>query len=214
MSEASVYVFGAGDGLVKIGVSKDTATRAAQLRLLLAGGRMIYERATDPIRSRKAERLAHTMLAAHRIGGEWFAIDPDAAIMAVDGAIDAAVIPAPRQIPRRVADRPMTWAKIGRIAMGWSLKDLSERAAVSRPTISRLEAGSDDVTCGTVDKVLMAFLNAGCTMEQTVPGVMSRGIMMRSPPESRMITEWEFSLSYGKAKRPGVRLRSLSKGGE
>lgn len=195
MTEVSVYVFGSESGLVKVGVSKDTRARAAQLRLQMPEGRMLYERPSDAPRSWKAERLAHELLSSHRIGGEWFAVDAETAIMAVDGAIDAAVPPRPKASRGRPS-LPMTWPKIGRIVMGWTLNDLSVRSGVSRHTIARLEAGGDDVTCGTVSKVLDAFLAAGCLLKQTIPGIISRGIVMQSPPGNPVPAEWAFALSY------------------
>jgi transcriptional regulator with XRE-family HTH domain len=50
--------------------------------------------------------------------------------------------------------------RMARAALGWSLKELAEKAGVNINTISRYEAGSQ-VMSGTISKIENVLLNAG-----------------------------------------------------
>lgn len=214
----SVYVFGTGDGLVKVGVSGDTKARAAQLRTGLPNGRMLYERTASVLRGRKAERIAHRLLSAHCIGGEWFATDADTAILAVDGAIDSALEPRIPETKPRADEHLFSWVRVCRIVMGWTIKELAERSVVSVGTINRAEGGDENITCGVADKMLRAFLAVGWTIEQTIPGILSDGLVLHAP-NGHMISIVGGVPLFRKAKplkpaAPGVRLKHSQSGCE
>lgn len=208
----SVYVFGAGDGLVKVGVSGDTKARAAQLRAMLPGGRMIYERSADNLRSRRAERLAHVQLSTHCIGGEWFAVDADTAIMAVDGAIDVASAMRIKTSTPRPPSGLHSWVKTCRIVMDWTVKEFAARAGVSPPTITKAETADGSMTCAVADKLLRALFAVGWTIEQTIPGVISEGLVLHAPKGHCVSISGGVPLFSREVS--ASRLRDTPKGGE
>lgn len=83
-----VYVITSDTGMSKIGITTNPAARLATLqtgspdRLRMAFTAPAYGK------SYAIEQAAHSILAAHRASGEWFAVSPDLAIAALFGAAD------------------------------------------------------------------------------------------------------------------------------
>jgi hypothetical protein len=78
-----VYVVKADNGLCKIGMTTNPAARLAQLRSGSASPLEFAWIGAPKGDTIAIERDAHDMLAKYRKNGEWFAIEPDAAVGAI-----------------------------------------------------------------------------------------------------------------------------------
>jgi hypothetical protein len=84
MSKSYVYVIGTGcdQAPIKIGFSADPHKRAASLSTG-AMNRLTVLFARETEHPRQVEKRVHTALKGKRIKGEWFAVDKDAAKVAI-----------------------------------------------------------------------------------------------------------------------------------
>jgi len=180
--QAFVYVIGSEDGPQKIGMSANPASRLRglqtssphRLKLLAA----VDVPATDAV---AVERHAHAALSLHHLLGEWFRVTPDQAVTAVQEAAAAVALeqakraaaakrqgeqqflfPADltRSEPLTVQQLAPSQCRMARAALGWTTRDLAERAQVGVMTISRLEAGTGDTYPATRAAIARA-LEAG-----------------------------------------------------
>lgn len=89
-AQAYVYVIAATDGPVKVGIAKDVASRRAMLQIGNATTLHVAHKA--PVARTNAhfvERYAHDLLSGGHIRGEWFNVDINEAIAAVEAGIEA-----------------------------------------------------------------------------------------------------------------------------
>ena len=85
-SARSLYVIGAEDGPLKIGISTDVGGRLAALQSHSPHALVAHHQA-QPGDARLVERVAHQLLAAKRVRGEWFDVSIDDAVAAINQAI-------------------------------------------------------------------------------------------------------------------------------
>ena len=83
---AAVYVL-AGDGRVKVGRSHDPGARARTLGLAAGAVYRLHHATAARDDAVMVEGLAHQLLNAKRIAGEWFDVTPQEAVAAVEKAI-------------------------------------------------------------------------------------------------------------------------------
>jgi hypothetical protein len=89
-AQAYVYVIAATDGPVKVGIAKDVASRRAMLQTGNATTLHVAHKA--PVARTDAlfvERYAHDLLSGGHIRGEWFNVDIEEAVAAVEAGIEA-----------------------------------------------------------------------------------------------------------------------------
>lgn len=94
MKERSVHIYAIGraDGPIKIGISAHPGGRALDLQsgcpfeISLLYNRECRDRAF----ALQQERIIHSVYAGRRLTGEWFDIDQETAIEAIDTAIEIA----------------------------------------------------------------------------------------------------------------------------
>lgn len=108
------FVYVISDGTYrKVGVTSRLDRRLKQLQI----GHptlLVVEHISEPMSRRDAflaEQLAHSQLVAHRLHGEWFAVDKGTAIMAVESVTIQTIETKARCVPvlhtefKSVADR-------------------------------------------------------------------------------------------------------------
>jgi hypothetical protein len=83
----SLYVIGSDTGPQKIGVSANVARRLAVLQTHSPHALTAHHQAQPASDARLVERVAHALLAAKRLRGEWFDVSVEDAIAAIDQAI-------------------------------------------------------------------------------------------------------------------------------
>lgn len=88
----SIYVIGAEDGPMKVGLSRKPLTRLAQLRVHCPDELLLhYDLKVPALDASTVEKYAHALLWQKRVRGEWFDVPTSAAIKAVDlGAVGVA----------------------------------------------------------------------------------------------------------------------------
>ena len=85
-----VYAMKSADGPIKIGVSRNPDQRREELQrefaasITVVGSAIVYNRRL----AFRAEKIAHRILAAVRIKGEWFDVTKEEAIDAINRAIE------------------------------------------------------------------------------------------------------------------------------
>lgn len=84
----SLYVIGGETGPQKIGISTDVGGRLAALQSHSPHVLVAHHQAQPASDARLVERVAHQLLAAKRLHGEWFDVSIAEAITAIDQAID------------------------------------------------------------------------------------------------------------------------------
>lgn len=109
---SSVYIVGASaEGPVKIGSSANPKSRLMGIQnghpLRLS---VLDSRGHDD--AKRIETLTHRLLKAHRLVGEWFAVNLDAARQAIEGAIVAHASPPKHRVVVRQAPVPVPELKI------------------------------------------------------------------------------------------------------
>ena len=87
MSARSLYVIGGETGPLKIGISGDVAQRVATLQYDVSPTLRAHHQVRPTGDARLVERVAHQLLAAKRLRGEWFDVSIEEAIAAVEQAI-------------------------------------------------------------------------------------------------------------------------------
>jgi Meiotically up-regulated gene 113 len=107
-SDKFLYVV-RGGGLVKIGITNNPNARLAQLQSASTAPLDFAWIAAASDATAAIEREAHNMLAEHRRNGEWFEIQPDAAV----GAISAAAYRRGRQLLSVTPERAEQIRQIG-----------------------------------------------------------------------------------------------------
>jgi hypothetical protein len=82
-----VYVIGRRGGPCKVGMSADPIKRLASIQTGCAMEVEIWGYCTFPSRlvAKSFEKAAHQSLARKRMFGEWFAVEPEDAIQAIEG---------------------------------------------------------------------------------------------------------------------------------
>ena len=87
-SITSVYVIGRRGGPCKIGMSADPMKRLSSVQTCCAEAVEVWGYCSFPNRdmARRFEGAAHKALADRRLSGEWFDVEPEAAIMAIERA--------------------------------------------------------------------------------------------------------------------------------
>jgi predicted GIY-YIG superfamily endonuclease len=90
-NESFLYVVKSDSGLCKIGISSNPNARLAQLRSASAVPLEFAWIGAPKDNTVAIEREAHSMLDKYRRGGEWFAIEPDAAVGAIHSSLTGAV---------------------------------------------------------------------------------------------------------------------------
>lgn len=85
---SSVYVIGRRGGPCKIGVSADPMKRLKSVQTGCAMAVEVWGYCTFPSRfvARRFERSAHDALSGNRLSGEWFDVEPEAAIAAIEAS--------------------------------------------------------------------------------------------------------------------------------
>lgn len=86
MDNPSVYVLKSEAGPVKVGIAKNVAMRAQGLSQQQPFSVAVVE-IFQTNKAREIEALAHKLLRAHRIRGEWFNVSAEKAVEAVKAAI-------------------------------------------------------------------------------------------------------------------------------
>jgi hypothetical protein len=140
---ASVYAIAAGEGPIKIGVSANLQRRVAELQTNQPQRlSIVYAvRVSDPL---AIERAAHTRLRLRRASGEWFNINRDEAIEAIDAEIAAAGVPS------EIVMAPLTSADQEILDLG---NDLSAQMRLYRQRPRDVAA-----QCGLTPEIFEAFL--------------------------------------------------------
>jgi hypothetical protein len=82
----SIYVISASRALVKVGRSQDPDARLRELQTA-NGSLLTLEYARWVNSGVQIEKEAHRLLEPWRKNGEWFACDPDIAVMAITSAV-------------------------------------------------------------------------------------------------------------------------------
>lgn len=85
----SVYVIATGDGLCKIGVSRDPEARLSQLQIGCPYELHIAYVCTLQDQAHDVESFAHMLLGKRAVGGEWFQCSEREAIDAVDKSVSS-----------------------------------------------------------------------------------------------------------------------------
>lgn len=82
----SVYVIGRRGGPCKVGVSADPMKRLSSVQTGCAMVVEVWGYCTFPSRfvARQFEREAHRAMSDRRLSGEWFDVEPEAAIQAIE----------------------------------------------------------------------------------------------------------------------------------
>lgn len=124
-AQAYVYVIGAPDGPIKIGVAADAAARCAMLQVGNPAALTVLHKVSVSRRDVYfVERYAHALLSDDRIRGEWFDVEPDQAIAAVNASVEAlrsgaAIPPEPKPISdswqRRAKDAGLSQVTLARL---------------------------------------------------------------------------------------------------
>lgn len=83
-----VYVIGSDAGPHKVGISSNPVTRLASLQTA-HHERLTLHFTLDCADAAAVERYTHAALRAHRLSGEWFDIDAQEAVAAVQAAAEA-----------------------------------------------------------------------------------------------------------------------------
>jgi hypothetical protein len=121
-----IYVIKGDNGLCKIGMTTNPNARLAQLRSTLSFPMDFAWIGAPKGDTIAIEREAHAILAQHRRNGEWFAVEPDAAVGAIHAAAFRLGQPVldldpdrAEQIVRIAAQQPTAKSTaIGRVAEG------------------------------------------------------------------------------------------------
>lgn len=143
-----LYIISHPKGWVKIGRAEQPEKRLRQHQQFSGEpltGVWVFPCDTAKI----AERHALRLLAEHRIMGEWFAVDIDAArdtLATITGNAAQPFAP-PNQRPAKVIDdreptSHFVQVRCARHLLGWSQTDLANAANASRATIMRFEEGT------------------------------------------------------------------------
>jgi len=131
-----VYVASDGSGLHKIGMSRDPEARCRSLTQAL--GRQVQMLFSTPItpNGRAVEEMSHSALSDRHQGNEWFSVNADVAIAAVEKAFQdsGAVIHDATPVP---LDRePLSPLQVRAKRAGLQQKRLAALLGVSENTVS------------------------------------------------------------------------------
>lgn len=126
----SVYVIATGDGLCKIGVSRDPETRLAQLQIGCPYELHIAYVCILQDQAHEVECLAHKLLERRAVGGEWFQCSEREAIDAVNESVSSfgkRIGTIKQEVKSPILDVLMILITIVWVfyLMGWALKQLS-----------------------------------------------------------------------------------------
>lgn len=113
MNPQKVYVITSVDGPTKIGISHQPEHRRMHLQSQFKDRflQLVHVADTEGLPALMVERKAHDLLAQVRVHGEWFDVDADRAIAAIDEAISAvraAGVP-PISQPKQKTTTLTTW---------------------------------------------------------------------------------------------------------
>jgi len=135
-SNAVIYAIGAPGGPIKVGMSRDPRLRAADLTTA-PGISLLYSSA--PILRADAyqvERIAHHLLASHRVQGEWFS----ASIEVIKAAIGNAITQYAETGKLPLAEKNKDMVSLGLTLPKGTLHAIDVWRGKQRPILNRSEA--------------------------------------------------------------------------
>lgn len=137
-----VYVIGPKSGPQKIGIARDTEKRRGDLQIGYPH-RLVVAFATPHEDARAVELFAHSILAERRLNGEWFDVEPEAAIAAIRDAVSR--VDAGEELPERavVAPEPMSAETFRQTLrdVGLRQRQLAAELGLAAQTVNRWAVG-------------------------------------------------------------------------
>ena len=157
----SIYIVKSAYGPIKVGISKKIHTRVSELQVNSPVDITVEYAATSDGNMRAVEKLAHKILAAKRMRGEWFKADASEAIAAITQAAqelgyDLTLTP----IELRNRGRPPTGQELAQVRLD---RDTAQavRAYIERTGLTRSAALRTLIRAGLASR--QADANRRCT---------------------------------------------------